>query len=274
MNNYFPGLIMGFREGLEAFLIIAIMIRFIIKAEKGELRKHIFSGAVSGVIASLAFGGLLYYLSLLLDNQEQVATLWESIASIIALLLVTTFIIWMIRNGRNITGEVEEKLKSRFSGTGIFLLAFTVVVREGAEIAIFTFTGKYSLISIVSGIFIALVLTLLIFYSLVKVNLRTLFSITLLYLILQAGFLLGYGIHEGLSALKEMNVLQPDSILLVKAFNLSDTIFNNKEGIIGIPLYILFGWYSKPEWLQFIVQYVYTFTLGFIWLKHNLRKKS
>ncbi|MBN2851570.1 MAG: FTR1 family protein [Clostridia bacterium] len=265
---------MGFREGLEAFLIIAIMIKFISKADKSNLKKHIYTGAASGVLASLVFGGLLYYLTLLLKNQEKVANLWESIASIVALLLITFFILWMIKNSKNMTSEVESKMRNNFSKTGIFLLAFTVVVREGAEIAIFTFTGKYSLTSIVSGLLISLLLTLLIFFSLVKVNLSTLFSITLLYLILQAGFLLGYGIHEGLSALKEMNVLQSDSILLIKAFNLSDTVFNNKEGILGVPLYILFGWYSKPEWLQFIVQYIYTFTLGFIWFRSNTRKSK
>jgi high-affinity iron transporter len=142
-----------------------------------------------------------------------------------------------------------------------------MIGREGAEIAIFSFTGKYTLPSISAGIAIALVAALLIYFSLVKVNLKVLFSITLIYLILQAGFLLGYGIHEGLSALKALGKLPEDSILLAKAFNLSKTALNHKEGVIGLPLYVLFGWYSKPEWIQFITQYAYTIGIFALWFK-------
>lgn len=100
-----------------------------------------------------------------------------------------------------------------------------------------------------------------------KINLKILFNITLVYLILQAGFLLGYGIHEGLSALNSLNILASTSPIFIKAFDLSKTIFYHKEGIIGLPLYVLFGWYSKPEIIQFVVQYVYTFIMFFIWHK-------
>lgn len=271
MENYFSGVIMGFREGLEAFLIIGIMLRFVTKLGKQKLKRNIYQGALTGVAVSLIFGVILVYISSIISDQGQVSKLWESIASIIALALVTTFIVWMIKNGKNMVGEVEGKLAKNMNKLGIFLVALTVVAREGAEIAIFAFTGKYSIISIATGLFVALLITVLVFYSLIKVNLRTLFSITLLYLILQAGFLIGYGIHEGLSALEVMKVVPEDSWLMVKAFNLSGTIFNHKEGIIGLPLYVIFGWYSKPEWIQFIVQYLYTFTLGFYWYR-NLKK--
>jgi len=89
---------------------------------------------------------------------------------------------------------------------------------------------------------------------------------------LQAGFLLGYGIHEGLSALKDIGYLSKDSFIFVKAFDVSNTIFYHKEGIIGLPLYVLTGWYSKPEWVQFIAQYGYTFLMFILWLKQKRKK--
>ena len=95
---------------------------------------------------------------------------------------------------------------------------------------------------------------------------------TLAYLILQAGFLLGYGIHEGLSALGSMNLLASDSPLFVKALILSETIFYHKEGLIGLPMFVLFGWHSKPEILQFVMQYLYTGSLFYIW--HRELKKG
>ncbi|MBM3706634.1 MAG: hypothetical protein FJW66_08935 [Actinobacteria bacterium] len=79
--------------------------------------------------------------------------------------------------------------------------------------------------------------------------------------------MLGYGIHEGLSALKDLGFMAKDNILFLKAFDLSKTIFYHKEGILGLPLYVLAGWYSKPEWIQFIVQYGYTSLMFLFWYK-------
>jgi high-affinity iron transporter len=105
------------------------------------------------------------------------------------------------------------------------------------------------------------------------VRVDLIFRITLAYLILQAGFLLGYSIHEGLSAMKGYTLLSKDSLILNKAFNLSNTIFNHKDGFLGLPLNVLLGWYSKPEWIQFIVQYTYTIGIFTFWFFNN-RKQS
>lgn len=139
------------------------------------------------------------------------------------------------------------------------------------EISIFSFAGEYDLAAIFAGIGVALVLTVLIYYSLVRVNLKTIFTITLFYLILQAGFLLGYGIHEGLSALKEIGILTGTNPLFIKAFDFSGTLLDHKTGAVGLPLYVLLGWYSKPEILQFTAQYLYT---GFLlWFWHRAKKE-
>ncbi|WP_319468281.1 FTR1 family protein [uncultured Trichococcus sp.] len=205
---------------------------------------------------------------------EQVAKLWESGASFVALALVTTFIYWMIQHGRNMVSTVESSVSQNLSAFGIASVAFIMVAREGVEVAIFTFAGQYGIVALFAGITAALILAILINHSLVKVNLRILFNITLAYLILQAGFLLGYGIHEGLSALGSMNLISSDSPLFIKAFDLSETIFYHKEGLLGLPMYVLFGWYSKPEILQFILQYLYTGSLFYIWHRQINKETS
>lgn len=267
MTTFIPGLIMGFREGLEAFLVLSVILRFLGKSGLGSLKKNVFFGAATGIALSLVLGGLLYNLSAAIDRTDEWAKLWESGASLVALALVTTFIVWMIRNGRDMVGHVHQQVSANLTPTGVFLVASVMVLREGAEVAIFTFAGKYVLLSILAGLALALVLTLLISYALVKIDLKTLFTLTLGYLILQAGFLLGYGIHEGLSALKDLQLLDAGSWLYAKAFNLSETVFNHKSGALGLPLYVLFGWYSKPEWIQFIAQYGYTAGLLLYWKK-------
>ena len=238
------------------------------------MRKYVYYGTIGGIVASLGIGGILYILSKAIDKMDQVAKLWESGASFVALALVTTFIYWMIKHGRNMVSTVESSVSQNLSAFGIASVAFIMVAREGVEVAIFTFAGQYAIVALFAGITAALVLAVLINHSLVKVNLRILFNITLAYLILQAGFLLGYGIHEGLSALGSMNLLSSESPLFIKAFDLSETIFYHKEGLLGLPLYVLFGWYSKPEILQFIMQYLYTGSLFYIWHREIKKEAS
>ena len=261
MANFIPGLIMGFREGLEAFLIVVILFRYLEKIKQLQFKRYIYIGVGLGVIVSLIVGLILYLISRNLGTTEQLAKLWESVASLIALILVTTFIVWMIKNGSNMVNEVESKAQQNLSPTGILLISSIMIAREGTEIAIFTFAGNYSFLSILIGIILALIIAVLIYYSLLKVNLKTLFNITLIYLILQAGFLLGYAIHEGLSALKDLGYIASDNIILSKAFNLQNTIFDHQNGIIGLPLFVLIGWYSRPEWIQFIAHLSYVVIL-------------
>lgn len=266
MDNFAAGTILGFREGLEAFLIISIMFRYLIKIGADTMKKYVWFGTGIGILASVGLGGLLAAIGNLIGNTGQVAKLWESAASLFAMLLVTTFIIWMIRQGSNMIATVENSVENNISKIGIILVTSTMVAREGAEIAIFTFTGNYEVSAISSGLLLSLVLTVLIYFSLVKVNLKIIFRITLVYLILQAGYLLGYSIHEGLSALKDLAILSDENILYTKAFDLSATILNHKEGALGLPLNVLLGWYSKPEWIQLISQYAYTIII-FVYMR-------
>jgi len=97
------------------------------------------------------------------------------------------------------------------------------------------------------------------------VNLGVLFTVTLVYLVLQAGYLLGYAVHELLSALKAAGALAPDSALLIKAFNLQDTILDHKTGAIGIVLNVLVGWYSRPEWIPVVLHYTYVVVMFALW---------
>jgi len=265
MDTYFQAIIMSFREGLEAFLILSILLQFLDKIGKSSFKKDVWKGALTGVIASLVLGGMLLQLSNVIGSLKTTAKLWESIAALFAVILVTTFIIWMIKNGSKIKGILENEVAANLSKNGLFLLSFFMVVREGAEIAVFSFAGKYSLLPVLIGLSISIALVLLINYSLIKVNIKTLFIITLGYLILQAGYLLGYSIHEGISAIKSIGRLDSDHIVFGKAFNLSNTFLNHKTGTVGLPMNVILGWYSKPEWLQLLVHYGYVFALFFYW---------
>jgi len=269
MTQNIPAIIMGFREGLEAFLVIALILRYLTTIGNTQLKRKVYMGGFAGIFGSVLLGLGLFMVANVLGGVSTLSKAWESGASFIALILVTTFIIWMIRHGRQMTSNVCEQVSQNLSASGVFLIAFAMVMREGTEIAVFSFAGKYSTIAVFLGIGVSLVLAIFIYHSLIKVRIDLVFRITLVYLILQAGFLLGYSVHEGFSAMKGYGFLAKDSLLLEKAFNLSSTIFNHKDGIIGLPLNILLGWYSKPEWIQLIVQYSYTFGIFAFWFFSN-----
>jgi len=276
--DFTPGLIMGIREGLEAFLIIAIMLEYLNKTNRKENKINVFQGLALGIIASLIFGLILFGISNLLDaSSDNLGKLWEAIASFAALILITTFIIFMIRNKSNITQDIRNKLDVNISKIGIILLAATMVAREGVEVSLFAFAssnqGDY-LLGAFSGIILASILAILIYKSLIRVNLKTIFNITLLYLILQAGFMLGYSIHELLSFLKAEEIISSNSIIFSKMFDLSNTFLYHKEEPLGIILYVAIGWYSKPEVIQFFAQYIYTVSLLYFFFKSTKKVTS
>jgi len=181
MLVFLPGIIMGFREGLEAFLIVTMILRYLSKINQSVFKKHVWQGIIAGILLSLILGLGLNILSDTIVKVNQFAKIWESVASLAALLLVTTFIFWMINHGRNMVAYVEGQVADSLSKWGIFLVSLIMVSREGAEIAIFTFAGRYTFGSVSLGILGSLVLTILIFYSSAKINLKTIFNITLVY---------------------------------------------------------------------------------------------
>jgi len=269
METFLQGLIMAFREGLEAFLIVVILLKFLERTDNKQLKSSVWYGLLTAMGISIAFGLILAGISYFIGGIGVTAKIWESIASILAVGLLLTFIRWMINHSSEIKHHIEKKATLNLSKKGIFLLVLFMVIREGVEIVLFQFAGKYEPLSIVVGLLISIALVVLIYFSIVKVNLGTIFKITLAYLILQAGFLAGYGIHEGLSAAKELEYISSDSFVYEKAFDLSDTVLNHKEGILGVPLYALFGWYSKPEWIQLLVHYGVVCWLFWYWVRKD-----
>jgi high-affinity iron transporter len=264
-----PGSILGLREGLEAFLIIGIMMKYLQKTGRGDLTGSVKLGLTIGVGGSLVLGLVFWVIIGLLEgSSDNVGKLWESIASIAGLGLLTTFIFWMMKHGKTVVTDIHEQVAAKVSAAGITSLAAVVVLREGVEISLFAFSSVNQLpyvIGIGVGVIVSAVLAYLFYRSLVRLNLSMLFNLTLAYLVLQAGYLLGYSIHEFLSAMKGLGRIASDSGIYIKAFNFADTVLDHKSGAIGIPLNVLIGWYSRPEWIQLVLHYGYVLAMFLVW---------
>lgn len=273
MGQIIPGFIVGLREGLEAFLIITLILEYLNKLKRKDLHGSVKKGMFSGLLISVGFGIILWIISLsLASGTSAVGKFWEAISSFVAVLFISYFIYWMIQNGRNLVHNVKDSVESNLSNRGIFILAAVAVAREGAEIALFAFASEEKVIYLtgnISGVIVAALLAFLIYKSLVKVDIGLIFKITLIYLIFQAGYIFGYAIHEFLSALKFLEIISSDSVLLVKLFDFSKTALNNKTSPLGIFLNVLIGWYSKPEVLQALLQISYIGIFLNFWRKKN-----
>ena len=122
------------REGLEAFLIVAISLTYLRKTGRSELAKAVHWGIVAAVVASAAGGYLLYNAA----NQEWI----EGPLALVAAISVTTLTVHMWRAGRRMKGEIEEHLHTRAMRTGlgalagVFLFTLLMIGREGIETAL------------------------------------------------------------------------------------------------------------------------------------------
>jgi len=273
MAHIMPGFIVGLREGLEAFLLISLMLEYLKKLDRREMMSSVIKGMYTGMGVSILFGAILWFITRLIGNGgDAVAKLWEAGASLVAVLFISYFIFWMIKYGSGVAGEVRKSVDENLSDRGLYLLSAVAVAREGAEIALFTFTAEHKAVYLsgnLAGVLTAALLAWLIYRSLFRVNTSLIFKITLIYLILQAAYLAGYSVHEFLSALKEIGSLSSDNFLFANVYDFKDTFLDHKTGALGIFLNVSAGWYSRPEYIQFILQFLYLAGFFTFWKKRN-----
>ncbi len=265
--------VVGFRESLEAILIIFIIYKVLKLENKNNLKKYIYEGVVAGIVLSLVVVFLINGLESIAVNYGEVfEKSWEVIASFTSAILVLLLVKYMIENSYNITLNTKEQTRNSLSPLGIFILTSLMIAREGFEIVLFTFNSTSSnvILQVLLGIVLGVILGFLINYSIINVSLKTIFKVITIYLILQVGYLLGYAVHEFIELLEVKELFLNSTIVYGRLFDLSDTFLDSSNSLIGILLNATVGWKSNPHILQFVAQYITTIYL-FILLKKEKR---
>ena len=252
-----------FREVLEAALITSIILAYLIRTRKEYLILHIWKGVGMAVIAStvIAAATWMIYGGLSKANTK----LFEGVAALIAVAVLTSMILWMAFKGRHLREEIRGKVNEAVQkGTiyGLIGLAFVVVFREGFETVLFlipfTVNDIYgTILGAILGIISALAISFLIFKVGIKIDLKRFFYFSSLLLILLAAGLVGYGIHELIEYQGAIG-LEP-GWFGTYAFDLDipkDNIFHHK-GIIGSIFAVMFGYSVKMEWGRVIMHIFY-----------------
>jgi len=263
--------LIGLREGLEAALVVGILVAYLIKINRREVLPRIWLGVALAVGISLAVGAVLTFgtASLPLGAQELIG----GILAIVATGFVTWMIFWMIGAARGLTSALRSDVDSRLdnAGWGLVLLAFLAVGREGVETALFIWAavrasgaGALPLLGAALGIVAACVLGYLIFRGVVRINLSKFFSYTGVFLIIVAGGVLAHGVHE----LQEISVLPGFTDL---AFDVSAVI--PTDSWQAALLMGVFNFSPVTTWLVAIVWLAYVIPVLTVFLRLIRTKK-
>lgn len=189
-------LLLSFREGLEAALIIGILLAQLVKIDRKELSKYVLLGALSGLIVS-ALGGYISF-NALQGMEEANMELFEGWMRLLAAGLIAYFILWLHKSN-NVSHHIQSKVENNSSIIGLFILSFLSVFREGLELVIFNLTqinehASTIAIGSIMGAIIAIILAYAIFKTSVKLNLSYIFKILGLVLIFLGGEMFAEGL--------------------------------------------------------------------------------
>ena len=130
------------REGLEAILVIAAIIAYLVKSGNGRSLKNVYIGALAGILASFAAAAVLYFVKQAVAGAGMAQELIEGITALIAVCVLFYVSNWMISKAEAAawTGYIDSKVRSGVEKRSAFTLAFTAflsVFREGAEVVLF-----------------------------------------------------------------------------------------------------------------------------------------
>ncbi|MER5445456.1 iron uptake transporter permease EfeU [Streptomyces sp. NPDC002766] len=252
----FSNYLIGLREGLEASLVVCILIAYLVKTGRRDAIRPIWIGISIAVLIAMGFGCVLEFGSQELTFQAQEGL--GGTLSVVAVGLVTWMVFWMRRTARHLKSELHGKLDAALAmGTGALVAtAFLAVGREGLETALFVWASVHAasdgtprpLIGVALGLATAVLLGWLFYRGALKINLAKFFTWTGGMLVVVAAGVLAYGFHD----LQEADIIPGLTHL---AFDISGTI--PPDSWYGTLLKGVFNFQPDPTVLQVTVWLLY-----------------
>ncbi len=195
--------LIALREGLEACLIVSILVAYLSRTGKQSYARYIWIGVGSAVSLSFGLGALLSFTSTTLSTRGE--ELFAGITSVVAVAFVTLMVFWMKRTARSLGKELHSKVEGALPLGALALIstAFFAVAREGLETALFIYSNFRTVgsntapsLGLFLGLLSAITLGLLIYRKTVKINLGTFFTVTGYGLIVVAAGVLSHAVSE------------------------------------------------------------------------------
>jgi high-affinity iron transporter len=255
--------LIAFREVLEAALITAIILSYLIRTGRRSLTRYVWYGVYLAIAISLGLGVSVWLAYGALPKPVQL--LFEATAAFVAVGVLSSMIYWMATKGRLLKKEMERRIEAiatRGALIGLTSVSLIVVFREGLETVLFLtpFLLKdpaATLAGLVAGTATALVLSYAVFVAGMRINLRKFFYFTSLLLILLAGGLAGYGTHELLEYYEKTGVEVGWLAEHVYVLNIPKNDPLHHEDVIGSVFAVMFGYSVNAEWARVMVHLAY-----------------
>jgi high-affinity iron transporter len=190
--------IITLREGVEAALIVGITLAYLAKIGRDDLRKAVYAALGCAFVGSI---GIAVVISRLNWNED----VFEGWIMLVAAFFVVTMVVFMMRTGRKLKGEIEGKvglLAGKDAWIGLFFFVFLMVLREGAETVLIlsavslNSTELMSFLGTLLGVLAAIAFGVMFVKGSVRINLQKFFRVTTAILFLVALQLVVAGLHE------------------------------------------------------------------------------
>jgi len=257
-----PSFFLSVREGLEAALIVGILLGTLKKINRNELRPVVWRGVIGAILLSILVSYGLNRIGAELEGQA--AQIFEGLTMLFAAGLLTWMILWMSRHSRAMQKNLEHDVRREAAHPGrmgLALLAFSAVLREGVELAVFLLAARFTsnpggtLAGAVAGLLVAVSMGWVLFATTRKLPLRQFFLVTNILLILFASGLVAHGVHE----LNEAGWVHP---LIENVWNTNGLL--DEQSIPGELLKALFGYNGNPSLSEVLAYFIYFGTLLFV----------
>ena len=263
------GLLTGLREGVEAALIVSIILAYLHRTGNGAHTAKVGIGTGIAVALSAMLGIVIY--STVGAFEEPYEQIFEGTVMLVAAAVVTWMLFWMRRQAGSVKGDLQASVDRALNAGGAWglgLLAFTAVIREGVETSLFLVGQATSAQSgatrVLVGAVVGLAIAVLIGYGFYRgsqrINLRAFFKWTGIALVFIAAGLLSHAVHEfiDIGALGRGWWTQP-------AFDASG-ILSHEDGI-GAILRAIFGYSANPEVMTLVAYVTYTAVVLALYLR-------
>lgn len=261
----FAAMLVTFREGLEAALIIAVLISLLGRFDNKGLSGAVWAGSIAAVAVSVVTGIVVFVLAG--EAAEEAGEIFEILVAFGAVLLVTYMVIWMRNNGRDANARLVSRTHNAAqaaSPLALGALAFVAVGREGLETVLFLLAGagqggSFGIVAGgLTGLSLAIAAGIIFYRGSLKVDLSALFRFTGMLLIIFAAGFLGHSLGE----LGETG-LWPS--FFGPAWD-SSNLLSDKSGL-GSILKSLFGYDASPSLTQMAGYWTYLAVMMWLFLR-------
>jgi high-affinity iron transporter len=290
-----PTFIITLREGVEAALVIGIVMAYLQRAQRAYLNRWVFAGIGAGLAISGMVGALFnWFMQSVGQSNPELSPIFEplleGVFSLAAIVMLTWMLIWMTKQSRALKGEIEGSLanvlgQGNKAGLGIFTLILFAILREGFEVILFISAkfqeGLMPALGAVGGIMTAALLAVALFKFGLKINIRVFFQVMgFMLLAIVSGLVIAVLSHfdTALRILSQTDRKSADICFYYEHFVrehsciLGPMVWNTSkilpaEKFPGVILSSLFGYTDKLYLVQGIAYLVFFSIVGMIYYR-------